>query len=105
MSRSHLATALSVTFLAILAPTAGAQDARQNAVGEFDFYVLALSWSPSFCEANAERGGGTADQQCGERPFSFVVHGLWPQYEKGFRNIVRCLPRGSTATSSAPCST
>jgi len=22
--------------------------------------------------------------QCGARPYSFVVHGLWPQYEKGF---------------------
>ena len=24
--------------------------------------------------------------QCGGRPFSFVVHGLWPQYERGFPN-------------------
>ena len=24
------------------------------------------------------------DQQCGGRPFAFVVHGLWPQYEQGF---------------------
>jgi ribonuclease T2 len=83
MSRSHLATALSLAFLTVLTPSAGAQDARQNTAGEFDFYVLALSWSPSFCEATAERGGAAADQQCGERPFSFVVHGLWPQYEKG----------------------
>ena len=33
------------------------------------------------------RAGGRArapQQQCGARPFSFVVHGLWPQYEKGF---------------------
>ncbi len=22
--------------------------------------------------------------QCGARPYSFVVHGLWPQYDKGF---------------------
>ena len=63
-----------------------AQDARQNTPGEFDFYVLALSWSPSFCEAAAERGntGRSQQAQCGERPFSFVVHGLWPQYERGF---------------------
>ena len=26
----------------------------------------------------------TPDRQCGGRPFSFVVHGLWPQFEKGF---------------------
>src|ERR1700690_1735321 len=65
--------------------TASAQDRRQNAPGEFDFYVLSLSWSPSFCEAAQERGsGGRSQAQCGGRPFSFVVHGLWPQYEHGF---------------------
>jgi ribonuclease T2 len=64
---------------------ASAQDRRQNAAGEFDFYVLSLSWSPSFCAAAAERDGGRAPGlQCGARPYSFVVHGLWPQYEKGF---------------------
>ena len=60
-----------------------AQDSRQNEPGQFDFYVLALSWSPSFCEASGERGTPPR-QQCGARPYSFVVHGLWPQYEKGF---------------------
>ena len=60
-----------------------AQDRRQNEPGQFDFYVLALSWSPLFCEARGERGT-PPQQQCGARPYSFVVHGLWPQYEKGF---------------------
>jgi ribonuclease T2 len=60
-----------------------AQDRRQNEPGQFDFYVLSLSWSPSFCEASGERGT-PPQQQCGSRPYSFVVHGLWPQYEKGF---------------------
>src|SRR3954447_12993056 len=66
--------------------SARAQDRRQNAAGEFDFYVLSLSWSPSFCEAASERGNSGRSQaaQCGGRPFSFVVHGLWPQYERGF---------------------
>jgi ribonuclease T2 len=53
--------------------------------GQFDFYVLALSWSPSFCESSLERASGRPiDQQCSGRPFAFVVHGLWPQYERGF---------------------
>ena len=65
---------------------AKAQDKRQNAPGEFDFYVLSLSWSPSFCEEAAERGrgGGRSHIQCNGRPYAFVVHGLWPQYENGF---------------------
>ena len=66
-----------------IAGIAAAQDRRQNQPGQFDFYLLALSWSPSFCEAAGERGT-PPQQQCGARPYSFVVHGLWPQYEKGF---------------------
>jgi ribonuclease T2 len=81
---SHLAAAatLAAGLVALSAVAAPAQDARQNQPGEFDFYVLSLSWSPSFCDAAGERAQQTAE--CGERPYSFVVHGLWPQYEKGF---------------------
>jgi ribonuclease T2 len=77
---------ISFAALAASSGTASAQDRRQNTPGEFDFYVLSLSWSPSFCEGKEERGGGGRSQQaqCGGRPFSFVVHGLWPQYEKGY---------------------
>lgn len=48
--------------------------------GRFDFWVLSLSWSPSYCEA---QGDQRRDQQCA-RPFAFVVHGLWPQYDRGY---------------------
>jgi ribonuclease T2 len=77
---------ISLALILISAGGAFAQDRRQNAPGEFDFYVLSLSWSPSFCEAASERGNSGRSQaaQCGGRPFSFVVHGLWPQYERGF---------------------
>ena len=77
---------LAFLCLALLQPASAQQDRRQSAPGEFDFYVLALSWSPSFCEAASERGnsGRSQQAQCGGRPFSFVVHGLWPQYERGF---------------------
>ena len=81
------AAALSFVFLSTivaLAQEAG-QDRRQSAPGQFDFYVLALSWSPSYCAAVKERASNRAPgQQCGGRPFSFVVHGLWPQFEHGF---------------------
>src|SRR5215472_5671233 len=75
--------AVGLSLTVAIAGTAVAQDRRQNQPGQFDFYVLALSWSPSFCEAAGERGT-PPQQQCGARPYSFVVHGLWPQYEKGF---------------------
>jgi ribonuclease T2 len=77
--------ALVLSAIAAAGP-ASAQDRRQNAPGEFDYYVLSLSWSPSFCEEAEERGstGRSQQSQCGGRPFAFVVHGLWPQYEHGF---------------------
>ena len=80
---SRLALVAAITLA--LASAIMAQDKRQNEPGQFDFYVLALSWSPSFCAAASERAPGRApQQQCGARPYSFVVHGLWPQYDKGF---------------------
>lgn len=87
VSRAAAASVLSwLILLAGWTADALAKDQRQNAPGAFDFYVLSLSWSPSFCAAAEERGnaGRSQQTQCGERSFSFVVHGLWPQYEHGF---------------------
>ena len=74
---------LIALLLLLAGPGAKAQDARQSEPGKFDFYVLSLSWSPSYCEAAGERGT-PPQQQCATRPYAFVVHGLWPQYESGF---------------------
>lgn len=49
--------------------------------GDFDYYTLALSWSPSYCETE-DREQRTA--QCRGRPRAFVLHGLWPQHERGW---------------------
>lgn len=82
ISRAAAAGAVAAWLLALSAAPTPAQDARQNQPGEFDYYVLSLSWSPSFCDAAGDRAARQAE--CGARPFSFVVHGLWPQYDKGF---------------------
>jgi ribonuclease T2 len=83
MIRFIAGLAFASSLLAAVPLPAAAQDARQNEPGKFDFYVLSLSWSPSFC-ASAHDSGRSGGAQCGARPYSFVVHGLWPQYEKGF---------------------
>lgn len=50
--------------------------------GRFDFYLLSLTWSPSYCAAE---GGKRDDAQCESgRRYGFLVHGLWPQYERGY---------------------
>ncbi len=85
--RAARAAAIASSFLFVFAVVAFGQtaDPRHNAPGKFDFYVLALSWSPSYCASVKERTPGRRPGlQCGGRPYSFVVHGLWPQYEHGF---------------------
>ena len=74
---------MAVAAAALVSQPAAAQDRRQDEPGQFDFYLMSLSWSPSYCAA-AHEGGRSGGTQCGARPYSFVVHGLWPQYEKGF---------------------
>jgi ribonuclease T2 len=49
---------------------------EQAAPGEFDFYLLNLSWSPEFCATHGE------SPECA-RKLGFVVHGLWPQDTSG----------------------
>jgi ribonuclease T2 len=52
--------------------------------GDFDFYVLALSWSPTHCASEAGQGRDD-DLQCRSgRAYGFVVHGLWPQFMQGW---------------------
>lgn len=61
-------------------PDGPADRKLSNVTGNFDFYLLSLSWSPGFCATPA---GANDPGQCAPgRKFSFVLHGLWPQYEQ-----------------------
>lgn len=65
---------------------------ERNAAGQFDYYALVLSWSPSYCSG----AGDNDDQQCNRsdgKRFSFILHGLWPQYEKGYPQDCRTARR------------
>lgn len=74
---------LGLLCLAVVATSADARRRRPQGThvpGVFDYYVLSLSWSPEHC---ASHPGET--QQCsGVRRYGFVLHGLWPQYERGY---------------------
>ncbi|WP_016949488.1 hypothetical protein [Anabaena sp. PCC 7108] len=73
-----IASSLLITTLAI--PNSAVAQNR-GTPGKFDFYVLTLSWSPDHCARNGNRD----PQQCSPgRKYGFVLHGLWPQYQKGY---------------------
>jgi ribonuclease T2 len=62
----------------------GSPQLRGGVPGRFDYYSLVLSWSPSFCADNARAEGDPQCSRTSGRPYSFVLHGLWPQYERGY---------------------
>jgi ribonuclease T2 len=83
--------ALVAAVFALMTSAAFAQS--RNAAGQFDYYVLALSWSPAYCaaEGDPERDALQCD---GRRPFAFVAHGLWPQFERGYPEFCASRMRG-----------
>ena len=80
----RLVVAILVTACATLCgPSAYARSKHTNApapvAGQFDYYLLTLSWSPTCCKGHQED-----KQQCGmQKHFGFVLHSLWPQYQAG----------------------
>lgn len=59
----------------------------QNKKAPTDYYTLALSWSPAFCDLQKQRNNGNVPArlayQCGDtQQFGWVIHGLWPQNGK-----------------------
>ena len=73
--------------------------AEGEKAGTFDYYVLSLSWSPNWC---AYEGDARGSEQCDARgDYGWIMHGLWPQYLRGFptfyRTVERPPSRGMTA--------
>jgi ribonuclease T2 len=74
---------LFTLFLILLSP-AFTPEARADGErpGAFDYYVLSLSWSPTWC---AVEGDARHSPQCDAASgFGWVLHGLWPQYQYGW---------------------
>lgn len=80
--------------LAALGPVAAGAQGTGDRPGDFDFYVLALSWSPTYCETARDRRD---EGQCRPgRGLGFVVHGLWPQYTRGYPSNCSSVERAPT---------
>jgi ribonuclease T2 len=73
--------------LTALALTLAVPAAAQNKAGEFDYYVMLLSWSPNWCDQTGRTRNSppcSPGADCG-----WVRHGLWPQYDRGYRQDCR----------------
>jgi ribonuclease T2 len=81
-SRRRGSTTALVLALCLACPVAFARhhrDAAQDGEsGRFDYYLLSLSWSPTYCLTHPYDRA-----QCASKGYGFVLHGLWPQYDAG----------------------
>jgi ribonuclease T2 len=76
-------TALTAAFVAFIAVAVQARhhhtsSDRGGEAGQFDYYLLSLSWAPSYCLTHADDS-----EECSGKGYGFVLHGLWPQYDAG----------------------
>lgn len=70
---------LAALLCAATSANAGRHSRSEGEPGRFDYYAVALSWSPAFCATHDD-----PDQCARGRQNGFVLHGLWPQYDKGY---------------------
>jgi len=61
--------------------------AEGERAGDFDYYVMALSWSPTWCAIEGD--ARDADQCDARHDYGWILHGLWPQNERGWPSYCR----------------
>jgi len=73
--------------------------AEGEKAGEFDYYVLALSWSPNWCALEGDAKG--SDQCEAKNDHGWILHGLWPQFERGWPSYCNTRKRNPSRRDTA----
>ncbi len=84
-----------LTALCGLVGPLGAEAADE--AGAFDYWVLSLSWSPTWCALEGDARGAA---QC-DRALGWSLHGLWPQYESGYPEYCATAARDPSRSETA----
>tara|TARA_R110000787_G_scaffold21338_10_gene63233 strand:+ start:3858 stop:4502 length:645 start_codon:yes stop_codon:yes gene_type:complete len=82
---------LLIGLLALLFDVTHPATATNAQASEYDYLVLSLSWSPNWC---ANEGDAKRSPQCEkESGHGWIMHGLWPQFHRGFPSFCRTTER------------
>ncbi|WP_226782066.1 ribonuclease T2 [Oceaniglobus trochenteri] len=73
--------------------------AEGERAGDFDYYVLSLSWSPTWCALEGDARG--APQCAASADNGWVLHGLWPQFHRGYPSYCRTTARDPSRAQTA----
>jgi len=90
---------MTTALICLLVFCGAAARAEGERAGDFDYYVLALSWTPTWCALEGDR---RESAQCDRgRGYGFTLHGLWPQHERGWPSDCRTSERPATRRQTA----
>ena len=74
-------------------------EAKGEIAGEYDYFVLSLSWSPNWCELE---GDARQSPQCKKGlSHGWIMHGLWPQFHRGYPSHCRTVNRPPSRSMTA----
>jgi ribonuclease T2 len=73
--------------------------AAPDTPGDFDHYVLSLSWHPAWCAREGDDRDAPTCEVGARR--AFTVHGLWPQHEQGWPEFCRATARDPSRRETA----
>jgi len=86
---------LSAALIALSTPAS----AEGERAGVFDYYVVALSWSPNWCLREGDaKGSPQCDNGTGH---GWILHGLWPQFHKGYPSYCQTIERAPSRRMTA----
>ncbi|MFS4581072.1 ribonuclease T2 family protein [Phaeobacter sp. C3_T13_0] len=87
IKQALIAALIAVSTIGLSGALATQARADGEISGQFDYYVLSLSWSPNWC---AIEGDATQSEQCDPRhDHGWTLHGLWPQFHRGWPSYCR----------------
>ncbi|MFI5388047.1 MAG: ribonuclease [Fimbriimonadales bacterium] len=78
IAESRLASPIAGLTAVLFAGSVQARHHHPHNSGPFDYYLLSLSWAPTYGLTHADDGA-----ECSGKGYGFVLHGLWPQYDGG----------------------
>lgn len=85
--------------MATLIASTTALRAEGERAGTFDYYVVALSWSPNWC---LREGDAKRSPQCDSGTgHGWILHGLWPQFHKGYPSFCQTIERAPSRRMTA----
>ena len=97
MKRPISAVLVCLMFLVPMTATKRKSSGGSKGKPKFDYYLLALSWAPTFCASHPQ--DKSSECKTGNHA-TFVLHGLWPQADSG-QPPMSCKPASPVSSSIA----